>query len=126
MKNRVPPWLVQVVWFLASIYATGALWYYLSRDDHVGAGLSLLGAIVLPVVAIQLHRLNDRDVRFLTRREQLAGFIKEAEAILGRSATDPLPISEHNEWVSRVEKYLNLEMDASYAARFRNFSGMTF
>ena len=75
MKRPVPPWLLQLVWFLAGIYATGAFWFFLSRDEFLSAALSLVGAVVLAIVAIHLHRLNDRDVRFRTRRERLAQFI---------------------------------------------------
>ena len=126
MKRSVPDWLVQLVWFLASVYATGALWYFLSRDDLLSAAFSLCGAVVLVFVAIQLHRLNDGSSRFKAHREQLAVFMKEAEGLRARSVEEPLPVPAHNEWVSRVEAYLKEQLDASYAARFGNFSGMTF
>jgi hypothetical protein len=126
MKRIVPAWLLQLVWFLAGIFATGALWYFLSRDDTLSATLSFIGAAVLTVVAIQLHRLNDKDARFRTRREKLAQFMKEAESLLKKCDENPLPIQEHNEWVARVEVYLNDEVDSSYATRFGNFSGITF
>jgi hypothetical protein len=126
MKRPVPPWLVQLVWFLAGIFATGAPWYFLSRDDILSAALSFAVAFVLALVAVQLHRLNDKDARFKVRRERLAHFMREAESLLNRSNEEPLPIQEHNSWVARVEAYLNEEMDSSYAARFGNFSGMPF
>jgi len=126
MKRSVPDWLVQLVWFLAGVYATGALWYFLSRDDPLSAALSFCGAVVLAFVAVQLHRLNDKSSRFKAHREQLAGFMKEAEVLLARSTEEPLPVPEHNEWVARVEAYLREQLDNSYAARFGNFSGMTF
>ena len=126
MKRTVPDWLVQLVWFIAGIYATGALWYFLSRDDFLSAALSLGGAVMLTFVAVQLNRLNDKSTRYKAHREQLAGFMKEAEVLRTRSTEVPLPVQAHNEWVARVEAYLTEQLDASYAARLGNFSGLTF
>ncbi len=126
MKRIVPDWLVQLVWFLAGIYGTGALWYFLSRDDHLSAVFSLAGATLLTLVAVQLHRINDRATRLKAHRECLAEFMKEGESLLSRSDEDPLPTEQHDNWVARVELYLRENLDASYAARLGNFSGMTF
>lgn len=126
MKRLVPAWLTQLVWFLAGIFATGAIWFYLSRDEYLFAWLSVAATVVLTVVAVQLHRLNDRDARFRLIREKLAGFADEATALATRSTENPLPIKEHNDWVSRVEAFLGSELDSSYSTRFSNFSGMTF
>ena len=126
MKHVVPDWLVQLVWFLAGVYGTGALWYFLSRDDHLSAIFSLAGAALLTLVAVQLHRINDRTTRLKTHRECLAAFMKEAEVLLTRSNEDPLPMESHDDWVGRVEAYLKEQLDVSYAARLGNFSGMTF
>ena len=54
MKRNIPDWLIQLVWFLAGVYGTGALWYFLSRDDILSSMLSLGGAATLAFVAIQL------------------------------------------------------------------------
>ena len=82
MKRPVPEWLQQLVWFFAGIYATGAIWYYLSKDDFIVAGLSVAGAVAMTVVAIQLQRLNDRSARFRSIREQLAKQIEGLSALL--------------------------------------------
>jgi hypothetical protein len=126
MQRVIPDWLLQLVWFLAAVCATGAVWYFLSRNDYASALFSAFGAIAFTVVAICLHRLNDRSARFRAHREALAAFIKEGEALLGRAEEQPLPVVEHNEWVKRVEKYLSSSLDSSFAARFSNFSGMNF
>ena len=126
MRRLVPAWLPQVVWFLAGIFATGAVWFFLSRDEYLFAWLSVAAAVVLAVVAVQLHRLNDREARFRKIREKLAAFAEEAAVLVGRHIEEPLPIQEHNDWVSRVEAFLRSELDSSYRARFSNFSGMTF
>ena len=126
MKRNIPDWLIQLVWFLAGVYGTGALWYFLSRDDILSSTLSLAGAAILTFVAVQLIRLNDRSTRFKVRREKLADFMKEAEVLQNRSTEEPLPIQEHNDWVTRVEEYLKEQLDSSYVARLSNFNGMTF
>jgi hypothetical protein len=126
LTRPVPPWLSQLVWFLAGVFATGAIWFFLSRDEYLPAWLSVAATVVLLVVAVQLHRVNDRDARFRGRREALSVFAEQASSLAAKASEEPLPIEAHNEWVSRVEAYLGKELDASYAARFRNFSGMTF
>jgi hypothetical protein len=117
---------LQLVWFLAGVFATGAVWFFLSRDEYLFAWLSVGATIVLTVVAIQLHRVNDREARFRERREALAAFAEQATLLSARSSEEPPPIDAHNDWVSSVEAYLRRELDSSYAARFGNFSGMTF
>ena len=126
MQRLVPDWLVQLVWFLAGVYATGSLWYFLSRDDYISAGLSFGGAAVLAFVAVQLQRLNDRSSRHRKIREALAAFVKQAEVLHSRSTEDPLPYQDHNAWLAAVETYLGETLDASYLVRLSNFSGMTF
>ena len=126
MKRLLPAWLLPLVWSLAGIYGTGALWFYFSRDEYVSASLAVAGTVVLTLVAIQLHRLTDRDARFRWIREKLAVFAEEATSFAERSNEQPLPVEEHNAWVSRVDEFLRSELDASCSARFSNFSGMTF
>ena len=55
MKARVPSWLVQVTWFIAGIFGTGAFWYYLSRKDDLLTSISAGGAVVFALVSIGLH-----------------------------------------------------------------------
>ena len=126
MRRPVPPWVLQLVWFLAGVFATGAFWFFLSRGEYLPAWLSVAATVAFAVVAIQLHRINDRDARFRSRREALAAFMEQAALMAARTAQEPLPVKAHNEWIARVESYLRSELDTSYAARFGNFSGMTF
>ena len=126
MKRPIPEWLPQLVWFIAGIYATGALWYYLSKDDFVIAGLSLIGAALMSFVAIQLQRVNDRSNRFRIVREALAAEVARATTLLKRQTESPLPFKEHNEWVAEVESWLQQNLDQSYVVRYSNFIGMTF
>lgn len=126
MRLPVPDWLVTFVWFIAGIFGTGALWYFLSKDDYAGVAFSAFGALATAVVAITLQRVNDRGVRFRKLREQLSGFIKQAEALQSRKNETPLPTREHNEWVDNVTSQLGIILDSSYATRFNSFSGYTF
>jgi len=125
-KHAVPDWLTQLVWFVASVYATGALWYFLSKNDFVGAGLSVMGAGALAAVAVYLHRLDDRSARQRRLREDLAAYIDDLHPIRERSGNLEPPQSEYAEWVERVSQYLATHLDASYVTRFGDFTGMTF
>ena len=70
--------------------------------------------------------MNDGDARFRGFREALAIFVEKASSLSARASEEPLPITACNEWVSSVEAYLRGNLDASFVARFGNFSGMTF
>jgi hypothetical protein len=126
MKRPVPDWLPQLVWFVASIYATGALWYFLSKDNFVAAWLSLFGATTMAFVAVQLHRINDKSTRLRILRQALAAEVERATALLQRQTESPLPMKDYNDWIQAVEAWLLKNLDQSYVVRFGNFSGMTF
>lgn len=126
MKRVVSERVVQLIWFIAGVYATGAVWFFLSKDDYLSASVSVLSAIVLCMVAFHLHGLNDQSKRHHALREKIGSFLKEAEALAARANEDAAPIDAHNEWVARVEHYLTETLDSSYAVRFGNFNGMTF
>jgi hypothetical protein len=126
MKRPVPDWLPQLMWFMAGIFATGAVWYFLSNKDYVGTTLSIVGATCMTLAAITLHKINDPSARFREIREHLAEFVSEATSLLDRQGENPLPVQEHNDWVGKVEAFLGNTLDQSYVVRFNNFSGMTF
>lgn len=126
MRRRlVSDWSIQLTWFVAGVFATGALWYFLSRGEYSPAIISAASAGALAAAAVYLQRINDRSARFRMVREQLSDFLKEAEGLALRADEQPLPIAEHNAWVSNVEAFLSEVLDSSYATRFSNFSGMT-
>ena len=92
MKRLLPAWLLPLVWSLVGIYGSGALWFYLSRDEYVSAWLAVAGTVVLTLVAIQLHRLTDREAHFRGIREKLAAFAEEASSLVAKSTEQPLPV----------------------------------
>jgi hypothetical protein len=115
-----------VAWFVAGIFATGAFWYYLSKGSLIGSWSSAIGAVLFVALAVHLQRQCDPRVRNRPHRDQLATFLTEAQVLRARKDEDPLPVEEHNQWVSKVETYLRGELGAAYSVRFSDFSGMTF
>lgn len=59
ISRPVPDWLIQVAWYGSGVFGTGAVWYFLSIKKYGCAGLSLLAAICIVVIAIALHRKKD-------------------------------------------------------------------
>lgn len=59
MNKKAPDWLLQLVWFVAGIFATGALWYFISVKDTMLAVASAVAALVFAAIAIYLHRSRD-------------------------------------------------------------------
>jgi hypothetical protein len=55
----VPDWAIQASWWASGIFATGALWYFLSAARYWSAGLSAVGATTFAVLAVVLHRRKD-------------------------------------------------------------------
>ena len=126
MKKIVPDWLIQLSWFLAGTCATGAVWYFLSKNNTIYTWLSVAGAIFFAALAIYYQRLNDSYSCNLAHRTKLASFIKESQSLRGRLKEIPLPIKDFNDWDETVLAYLQDNLDASYAVRFRDFTGMVF
>jgi hypothetical protein len=126
MKRPVPDWLPKVTWFVAGIFATGAFWYFLSKDDYVATALSAIGAASFVIISVVLHRANDRSARFKEVRERLTALLKDAEALIARKDEEPLPVAEVNDWIDRATKEVETLLDVSYAARLNNFTGFVF
>lgn len=60
MIRTVPDWLIQTIWWLSGIFATGALWYFLSIKDYFYASGSGAIAVAFAIVAVVLHRRKDQ------------------------------------------------------------------
>lgn len=55
MNSRVPAWLLQITWFIAGLFGTGAFWYYLSQNDVMRTSISAANAVLFACIAIALH-----------------------------------------------------------------------
>ncbi|UXA51598.1 hypothetical protein M0D45_12695 [Xanthomonas prunicola] len=60
MKREPKDWHLQLVWFIAGIFATGAVWYFISTGKSLPAVLSGLAAFGFALFAIYLHRARDQ------------------------------------------------------------------
>jgi hypothetical protein len=60
MSRTVPDWVIQTCWWTSGIFATGALWYFVSIKDYsyvIGSGVL---AFAFALAAIALHRRKDQ------------------------------------------------------------------
>jgi hypothetical protein len=119
-------WFAPAAWFVASIFATGAFWYFLSQNSVAGATWSGIGAFAFSFLAIRLHRQSATPAANARHRVQLASYLTEAQTLRARLDEQPLPVADHNVWVDRVESYLRDHLGADYSVRFGDFSGMVF
>lgn len=60
MSRTVPDWVIQTCWWTSGIFATGALWYFLSIKDYYYVTGSGAFAVAFAIAAIALHRRKDR------------------------------------------------------------------
>lgn len=60
MIRNVPDWVIQTCWWISGIFATGALWYFLSIKDYSYATGSGAFALAFAGAAISLHRRQDQ------------------------------------------------------------------
>lgn len=60
MSRNVPDWVIQTCWWISGIFATGALWYFLSTKDYPYAIGSGVLALTFALAAIALHRRKDQ------------------------------------------------------------------
>lgn len=58
--RSVPEWAIQLAWAISGIFATGAVWYFLSLKEYANAAWAGGGALVFVAIAIALHRAKDR------------------------------------------------------------------
>lgn len=57
--RTIPDWWIQGAWRLSGIFATGAVWYFLSLKAYFLACLAASGAIAFAILAVSLHRKKD-------------------------------------------------------------------
>lgn len=124
MAIAIRTWMAPAAWFVAGVFATGSLWYFLSQQNIVGTVLSGIGAAAFVAIAIYLHQAADSGAA--RHIGQLATFLSEAQGLRSRLNQQPLPIADHNAWVNRVGQYLNENLGPEFGVRFGDFSGMVF
>ena len=73
--DTVRDWWIETAWWASGIFATGAVWYFLSTREYPLAIAAGVVAVVLAAVAIILHRkkdaLDDAKPRQPTQRDKL-------------------------------------------------------
>jgi hypothetical protein len=57
--RSVPDWAIQTSWWISGIFATGAVWYFLSVNNNALAAAAGVGAIAFALLAVHLHRTKD-------------------------------------------------------------------
>ncbi len=60
LRVMTPKWLVQMLWFVASLGGGGALWYFLSQRNYHAAILTGCATAVVVALAVAIHVRNDR------------------------------------------------------------------
>lgn len=71
MRKQVPDWLVQLTWFVAGIFATGALWYFISVKNTALVFAAASATALFCLLAVHLHRLRDRIAEEIAASEGL-------------------------------------------------------
>jgi hypothetical protein len=54
----IPDWLIQLTWFAAGVFATGAFWYFLSNKNYPATLWTGFAALVLALAAVAFHLHN--------------------------------------------------------------------
>lgn len=57
--RTVPAWWIQTSWWASGIFATGAVWYFLSAREYSFAIAAAIAAVALAILAVMLHRRQD-------------------------------------------------------------------
>jgi hypothetical protein len=58
--KTIPDWTIQTCWWVSGIFATGAVWYFLSIKNYQGVVVAGIGAVAFAMFAIALHRQKDK------------------------------------------------------------------
>ena len=57
---HVRDWHIQSTWWLSGIFATGAVWYFLSQKSQWAAAACGVAAVLIACFAVWLHRRKDQ------------------------------------------------------------------
>jgi hypothetical protein len=79
-----PDWVLQLMWFVAGVSATGAIWYFLAQKNRYALLWAIYFTVVIVLLAVALHIRND-----LIRRDATPGLARPITmpAALATSAT---------------------------------------
>lgn len=80
--RAVPDWSIQLCWWISAIFATGAVWYFLSTKNYWASGGSVVGAVVFAAAAVLLHQRRDGIARDEAARKE-----KERPFVLSSAPT---------------------------------------
>ncbi|VWB64067.1 hypothetical protein BAR24066_02978 [Burkholderia arboris] len=58
--RKIPEWTIQLAWAICSVFATGAVWYFLSLKQYSDAAYATVVALIFAGAAIYLHRRKDK------------------------------------------------------------------
>ncbi|MCA8114959.1 hypothetical protein [Burkholderia cepacia] len=70
--RTIPDWAIQLAWAISGIFATGAVWYFLSLKQYDNTAYAAVGATVFAGIAIYLHRRKDKSDATLSPAEEFA------------------------------------------------------
>lgn len=105
MRIRVPNWLLQVTWFIAGVFGTGAFWYYLSQNNSVLTCVAAAGAVLFAALAVGLHILSDaKPIKDVAKAEDLRES-RRARISQWRNAVEELGPGFRDE--RRLQKFLS-------------------
>lgn len=117
MKRYLIPG-IELCGLVAAVYF-GIQWY-LTPTGNYEAAFALAGVITFLSEWVRRHLQRD------VKASQISAFIQEGQQLMSRKEEIPLPITEHNAWVKRMETYFRKSRREDYAIRVSNFSGLTF
>lgn len=66
MKS-VPEWAIQASWWVSGIFATGAIWYFLSVKRYGGVISAVVGALLFAGLAVGLHGRRGKELASAVR-----------------------------------------------------------
>lgn len=117
MKRLVVP-AIELCGLIAAVYF-GVQWY-LNPQGNYEAAFALSGVVALLAGWFRRH------FRTGVEAQEISTFIEQGQGLMSRKDESPLPIEEHNAWVTRMETYFRKFGRADYGVRLSDFSGLTF
>lgn len=127
----VPEWSIQTSWWVSGIFATGAIWYFLSLKQYGYAGLAGLGAIAFAFLAVSLHRKKDKlstesGAAAREASDRFRSAFAEAVTQLGQVDShwlmNKLKI-QHDVAIFEFKRYVSVDQQGAFDAAVERFKG---